>query len=496
MSEFELRPVTYSRRPTQGFILNIDVPGAVVIGAAGVITVAVFLARGILPGLGTLLLMVPVAATGIVKVHGLSLITWVRWAAAYHWRRIMGRTRFRRTIPLEQPLVHGELVLPGAAHRYQVWEAPGGEAVIWDAEKQTASITCMVASQGLAAHDIQGISPEERQNDLLQFMQVAGSWTRRSQIRRVSMLERTRPGTIERQQHDLDRQEATGAARDSYQEALRLVEPHVVFRPQHLTVTLDCASGAGRAAVKAHGGGKAGVLALAQQEIQATGHALRTSGFTRVAWVSPREWGAWGRSIIDPASDPRMDVRGRTGFAGVLPELAGPMSWDERKDFVETDSAYHRAYWIPEYPRIDVLPGFLGQLALAETATGQPVRHTLQVIGAPTPLASALKDIEEQRETWKTNADVRSRQGKDTTIADNVDWENLDKDEHALIAGHGQIRFSGFVTVSAPSYEELLSSCSSMELAAAQASVEMMCLTYQQGAALIAAAYPAGQAAG
>ncbi|WP_053353952.1 PrgI family protein [Leucobacter musarum] len=482
----------YSRRASQGVVLGIDKPGVWSIGIALAPVGVTVLAEGPIKALLVAVVMSPLAVSGLLKRHGIALSMWLVWAMKFRMRKMMGRTKYTRKVKRAEPIVRGELQLPGLEERFQVWESPSGVAVIWDKMRQSASVTCMVASPGMARHRTQVMTPHDQEELTSALMRVAGSWTRRRQIMRVSMQERTRPGTIVREQRAFEQLGATGDLADSYQEALGRVAQESVLHPQSITLTIDAGGGEGRATAKDLGGGKAGILGMVEQELAATAESLRVAGFTRIAWCSPREWGAWGRGIVDPVAEGKIDVRLGTAFQGIAPELAGPMACVEEKNHVETDSAFHRVYWISEYPRLPSLPGFMGEVASAESSNGVPVRHTLQLVGTPVPIEEALKGIRKQRDAWKQNAALKARRNADMTIADNADWENLDARERDLISGQGELAWTGFVVVSALSYEALLSACTTMELAGSTASIELTALSYQQAAALMTVAYPAG----
>lgn len=480
--------VRYARRPSQGVVLGISKTGLVSIGIAAAPVFVLVVTSGPLPGILAALLLSPFVAGGIVKRNGEPWVVWVVRSTQFKRRQRMGLTRWRRS---PGPKEVGQVVLPGNEGRLWVWEAPDGSAVIWDAARQTASITCVVGTRGMAQHSISVLTPKEREQSVAGWMAVCGAWTRRRQIVRVTVQERTRPGNAVREQQHFDELHATGPLAESYQAALNQLGSELVWRPTTITVTLDAGSGVGRQLVKASGGGKAGVLALAVQEMSATTEALYQGGFTKVAWCSPREWGAWGRGIVHPAGEAAIDTRIGSAFEGIAPELAGPMSLDEERDYVETDSAFHRAYWVQEWPRLETLPGFMGHVAFAQNHTGVPVRHTLSLVGTPVPIEKALKRIRDERNTWKQNANMKRNRGG-TTLADDADWRNLDQREQDLIDGQGELAFTGYVVVSGLSEDDLRQACASMEIASANAGIELLSLTHQQAAALMSVAYPAG----
>lgn len=485
----ELAKVQYARRPTQGVILGIDKYGVWSIGIA-IFPVLVFLvARNLLGALVAAAIMAPLAAGGLLKTEaGIPLTMHVLKVLQFTRRKAAGMTKYRRKTG---PIVKGRLELPGHPNRFEIWETEKGSVVIWDKRSQMASITCVVASPGMAQHSVSVATPEEREGLIAGWMTVCGAWTRRQQIARVTVQERTRPGSVVVEQQQFDALKKTGPLAESYQQALNLLADEVVWRPSTITLTIDTGTGAGRTLVKSHGGGKAGVLAVCEQEMGSTTEALMQAGFTRVAWCTPREWAATGRGTVDPVGETAIDARIGSAFEGVAPELAGPMSLDEDKDYAETDSAFHRTYWVAEWPRIQTLPGFMGNVAFAESHHGYAVRHTFSLVGKPVLMKDALKRIAKDRKTWKQNAQFKQDRAG-TTIADNADWLNLDAREQDLVDGQGQLEFTGYLVVTAVTRDELEEACAAMEISAANAGVELLVMSYEQQAGLIAVAYPAG----
>ncbi len=133
----------------------------------------------------------------------------------------------------------------------------------------------------------------------------------------------------------------------------------------------------------------------------------------------------------------------------------------------------------------------MGNVAFAESHHGYAVRHTFSLVGKPVPMKVALKRISKDRKTWKQNAQFKQDRAG-TTIADNADWLNLDAREQDLIDGQGQLEFTGYLVVTAVTRDELEESCAAMEISAANAGVELLVMSYQQQAGLIAVAYPVG----
>ena len=77
-----------------------------------------------------------------------------------------------------------------------------------------------------------------------------------------------------------------------------------------------------------------------------------------------------------------------------------------------------------------------------------------------------------------------------TLICEEPEYEDVLQQEADLTAGHGVLRVTGLIAVSAPTVEELDAAVSAIEQAAIQASCETRRLVGQQAAAFTAAALP------
>ena len=66
---------------------------------------------------------------------------------------------------------------------------------------------------------------------------------------------------------------------------------------------------------------------------------------------------------------------------------AGPIAVDEEWSRLRSDSGWHAALWVTEWPRLSVVAGFLWPLILAPQ-----VRRSLSIVLEPVPTAKALKE--------------------------------------------------------------------------------------------------------
>jgi hypothetical protein len=96
------------------------------------------------------------------------------------------------------------------------------------------------------------------------------------------------------------------------------------------------------------------------------------------------------------------------------------------------------------------------------------VRSTFSVVMEPLGPDAAVRKVEASRTADLADAELRRRGGFMSTARHARESEVLARREHELAEGHASFRYSGFVTVSAPSDEELVASCDAMQHAAGQ----------------------------
>jgi hypothetical protein len=198
-------------------------------------------------------------------------------------------------------------------------------------------------------------------------------------------------------------------------------------------------------------------------------------------WITPAELRQVLRSAYDPQGAARSDA---SGINEPTP-MVGPMGAAESWDSVRTDSAHHAVYWVQEWPRSDVHPGFLQPLLLSPGA-----RRSFTLIAEPLPAAKAFREIRRAKVEHTADAAQRTRIGRLEDEAIRAEAADLIRREQDLVAGHGDLRFAGLITVTAKTREDLDAACLATEAAAAQAMCELRRLVGQQGQAHAAASLP------
>ena len=126
-----------------------------------------------------------------------------------------------------------------------------------------------------------------------------------------------------------------------------------------------------------------------------------------------------------------------------------PMAMEETWSEVRVDGMVHATFWVAEWPRIEVRSDFLAPMLLGSA------RSTLAVVMEPLGPDTAVRKVEASRTADLADAELRRRGGFMSTARHACESEVLVRREAELAEGHASFRYSGYVTVSAPSREEL-----------------------------------------
>jgi hypothetical protein len=170
------------------------------------------------------------------------------------------------------------------------------------------------------------------------------------------------------------------------------------------------------------------------------------------------------------ASDPERD--------GLAPAGAWPLATQECWDHYRTDGAVHATYWIAAWPRTEVSPMFMHALLGSSSAV-----RTVAVTFEPLAIDRSTRDVEAAITRDRADRELRSRFGQSETARQRQAREATSRREDELAAGHGEVRMSGFVTVSGRDADDLRRSCAEVVDHAARAHLELRRLYGQQAEA-------------
>jgi hypothetical protein len=164
---------------------------------------------------------------------------------------------------------------------------------------------------------------------------------------------------------------------------------------------------------------------------------------------------------------------------------AGPVAVTESWERLRTDSAFHAVLWISEWPRSQVFPGFLSPLVFTNG-----VLRTLSLHYLPVRADQAARDLRKKKTELISDAHQRRRIGQIEDASSTAEYEDVLQQEAELTAGHGIVRATGLVCVTASTVDDLDAAVASIEQAAIQSSCETRLLVGQQAQAFTAAALP------
>ena len=460
---------------------------ALVIGAVAAI---VLLDRAPSAGgvFGAMIACALAAATAFAPAGGRTPQDWLPLLGRFAARRVRGRHRFQdhrpmagailspargRTISLRRPAAQAppqlrdvRIVAPVAGDRaIGALSERGGRRL-------TAVVACRVAAFALLDHEAQ----ERRLARWGLVLSGAGGTT----IRRLQWIERTAPAQgdeLARWLHT-ERDPAVplrgSAMVESYLELIststRVTQEHEVL----LAVQVD--------ARRVRDRGRDGVARALVEATERVAQGLEAAEVTVLGALGPDQLARALRTAFDPyargelaafatASDNRDHRDDRDGGDAEAWPIGARETWDH----YACDGALHATYWISGWPRVDVSPMFMDALLGHSTAV-----RTVAVCFEPLAADRSTREIEAAVTRDRADRELRARFGQSETARQRQAAEATMRREAELAAGHGEVRLSGFVTVTGRDGEELRRACAEVLEHAARARLELRRLYGQQ----------------
>lgn len=471
-----LAPVKFSRLSQRGVLLGLTTSQLVVVGVAAAVLV-VGLYSG---GASTLLVAAPLigvcAVLAFVSVGGRKLIDWAPVVVIWGWRASGGQLLFRRRISRPRPA--GTLALPGDAARLRQWvDLDTGAVMVHD--PRAATLTAVV---GVSHPAFILLDPLEQQRRVTSWGRVLATACRSGRIASLQVCERTLPDSgrgladwwTRHGQHD------DSWTSKVYGELIDRAGPAGERHASTVSISIDLKA-AGRS-IRATGGGNRGAAAVLRQEMSTLTAALRSADLAPGDWLEPGDLAVILRSAYDPVVAGALE---RHGSLGRDLATAGPVAVSEDWSSLRSDSAHHCVLWISEWPRSLVYPGFLAPVLLSSG-----VRRTFTLLYTPLRTDQAARDIRRKKTEYISDAAQRQRIGQIEDAQQSAEYQDVLQQEADLTAGHGILRLTGLIAVSAPDPETLEQAVAEIEQAAIQASCETRRLWGQQAQAFAAAALP------
>ena len=466
--------VRFGRLQSRGVLLGLSGPRLTAVGAG----LACFVIAMYAAGLAGIVICAPLwaglSAAAFVPCNGRVLAEQVPLLA--HWsRRVASRqTRYRARACAPRPA--GTMALPGDAAALRFHHDPASGAVmVHDPHRQTLCAAVRVRHPAYVL-----LSPGDQAQRLAGWSRALASLAASGSCAGVQIMESTLPDPG----HGVRSWHATHAVHDGswaareYETLLELAAPSSATHQSLIVICLDL-RGAARA-VRDAGRGIAGAAQVLRADMTGLESSLRDASLTVQGWLAPAELAVLIRQAYDPATD-----RLQPTDPGADLGTAGPVAVDEAWDHLRHDSGYSAVLWISEWPRIDVPPHFLHALVFAPG-----VRKTISILARPLPTREALRKLRKEKVDYLTEAQQKAKIGRIADLADEQEYADVLDRERALIAGHADLRFCGFLAVTAPTLDDLRAAVAVIERAAQQSGCETRTLYGQQSQAFTVAALP------
>jgi hypothetical protein len=422
------------------------------------------------------------AGAAFAPLGGRTLQDWWPVAMWFAGRRLRRRHRFRSPVAGAGSVSRrsGELQAPPAEapealRDVRIVSVDHGQRAIGalserSGRRLTAVLACRVAAFSLL--------DQEAQERRLARWGLVLSGSGGTAIRRLQWIERTAPAQgdeLARWVHS-ERDPAVplrGTAMiESYLELIssstRVTQEHEVL----LAVQVD-----GR---RVRERGRDAISQALVEQTERVAQGLEAAEVTVLGALSPGQLARALRTAFDPFARAELaTLEAADSERDGLNEVnAWPLGAREGWDHYRCDGAVHATYWIGAWPRINVSPMFMDAL-LGHSSAVRSVAVTFEPLAAD----RATREIEAAVTRDRADRELRARFGQSETARQRQAAEATMRREAELAAGHGEVRLSGFVTVSGRDHEDLHRACGEVLEHAARARLELHRLYGQQAEA-------------
>jgi Putative type VII ESX secretion system translocon, EccE len=393
-----------------------------------------------------MLLFASSCALALVPIGRRTLEEWAPLVAMFVGRKASGRARFRSALPLQGGKAE-DPTLPPQLRGVRIIEARYRDRAIGAlAERSGRRLTTVLACRVVA---FSLLDPEAQERRLSRWGLVL-SGAANTAVRRLQWIERTAPAQgdeLARWLH-AERDPAIPLRGtpmiESYLELIgttaRVTQEHEIL----IAVQVD--------ARRVRDRGRDAVTRALVDETERVAQGLEAAEVSVLGALSSGQLARALRTAFDPyaraelagleTADPERD--------GLSEANAWPLGAREAWDHYRSDGALHATYWIGAWPRIDVSPMFMDALLGRSSAV-----RTVAVTFEPIPPERSTREVEAAVTRDQADRELRHRFGQSETARQRQAQDATVRRESELAAGHAEVRFSGFVTVSGRDADDL-----------------------------------------
>jgi len=444
------------------------------------------------------------AAAAFVRVAGRTADEWA--AAAISWSLVALRGQHKFASAAFTPASKADpagpppMDLPGILAPLKILTAgdgPDAIAVVRNARERTCTAVARVQVPGIGLVD-----SARRDQRVSGWGALLASLCRENHpVTRVQALQRIVPesGASLRQWHagHLD-PDAPALAADVTSGLLATSTLASSQRESYLAFTMDERRAAGQ--IKAAGGGEAGACAVLTRHLRALGPVISGADLRIAGWLVPRDLAEVIRTAFDPHSSRELDARRAAwqaatqagqepqGLApGVTPAAAGPAAAQADPGRYAHDGAVSVTYWVQDWPRHQVYATALMPL-LAESLH----RRSFSLHAEPLGPRTAERSVMRERTARDVAVRMRQRTGQVIPEHERQAMARAQAQDAERAAGHGLVRFTGYVTVTVTDPSQVDDACAALEADAAAAGIEARRMWFAQDVGFAVSALPLG----
>lgn len=475
-------PPTYAfgRRDRGGLLLGFTAPQLFALGL-GFGAVLGGLLLGAAPT--GFLILTAAAFLALYPVQGRVLVDWIRPLANHLYARWTGRGTYLGGAHALHRRKDTALDLPGLGRRLRLYEADDaagfGEpvAAIRVEDRWTVVLKVRGCNYVLADRATQ----ERRIADWGALLAQCGQ--EGSRVAAIQWLERTVPDSG----HDLalwwdEYGDPTAPYASAYADLIDRAGPAATRHESFFAVSIEAHKL--RRPIRQAGGGPEGTTKVLLAEVNWIRQALSRADIDVLGALSAPELARLVRGQYDPTTAVLLDEHDRNP----APSAAGPMAAEAHWDHYLSDGGFHAVYWIAEWPSVPVEAAWIYPLI----ALGG-IRRTVSVTAEPIPLSRSMRELRGKRVAKRADEAQRHRLGQIETAQDDEEYLALERREHELVRGHTEYRYTGWITVSATSRDDLETACSSVEQAAVRSALEVRRVYGEVDQAFLRASLPLTQ---